>query len=536
MAKLTEKEINLAEKLAQDWIKCKNSFIYFVENYCLLKDQRLGKAVPFILWDCQKELSSIWNLYDYSIILKSRQIGISWLSAAYALWCCIFHPYFIAMVLSKKEEDAKEYLEKVKFFYSNLPDFFKALAPLKTEPTQTIIEFKNESKIKVETSNPEAGRSKTLNLLIVDEGAFIPEARRIWNAAEPTLEKTKGKAIIISTANGYDPFFRPKWLSAKSGDNGFKHFFISWYGDPARTQEWYDSHLKAAKSEEREREFRQEYPANDIEAFIISGDTFYDPNLIQTYLDMKRKKPRTGNLSLVYDKILFKKAPVFEDNETGKLKIWEFPDPSKDYCGGVDTGEGGDNGDFSVFVLYDRKSKEQVMEFRARLETDEFAEMVYIIGKWYNFALLNIEINAIGNSMLNYIVKQRRYPSIYRQMKYDERSNAKVHTLGWRTTANNKRVILDALGSLLREHEMLPHSMQLFNEMKSFVRIKSDLSNNYKYEASKGENDDTIIAHALTSILFLESPLLPPHKHNVQPQAKNRLKSSGSKKFENLFK
>ena len=61
----------------------------------------------------------------YSIILKSRQLGLSTLSAGYSLWIMLFHKDKNILCIATKQETARNMVTKVKFMYDNLPSWLK---------------------------------------------------------------------------------------------------------------------------------------------------------------------------------------------------------------------------------------------------------------------------------------------------------------------------------------------------------------------------------------------------------------------------
>src|SRR5690242_4703825 len=50
-----------------------------------------GGTVRFRLWPAQVAVMGTIATERKSIILKARQLGISWLVCAYVLWLCLFH-------------------------------------------------------------------------------------------------------------------------------------------------------------------------------------------------------------------------------------------------------------------------------------------------------------------------------------------------------------------------------------------------------------------------------------------------------------
>ncbi len=509
------------ERSAIEWRNCEVDMKRFIETFCMLKNQIGGRPMPFKLWPCQIVQLSIWIGNKLCITLKTRQIGISWLSAAFALHQMLFRPNFTVMVLSRKESDAIKYLEKIKYMYDLLPDLIKNIHPIKHQ-NRLIMEIeyskvynRGGSIAFAESSNPEAGRGHTLNLIIFDECAFIPDAESVWSAAEPTIETTFGQAIFISTANGYDKLFQPTWANSESNENGFTRNFIGWDGDPKRDNNWYNVKRKQAESQGRLREMRQEYPRTSEEAFIVSGDTFFTPELIQSYLELPVKTSLRGNITII-------NKPQFNLSENGNMRMWKRPQSNQHYCAGIDSAEGVSEGDYSVVAIYDRKTKEQVAEWSGRVDTETFSQVVFALGRFYNYALLNIEMNSCGESILNFIHRQKHYPNLYRQWRYDELQRKKVKKIGWRTTTTSKRLSLDALESFLREREIKPHSRRLFEEMKTFV-IKQTEWGNYTYGASGKNKDDRIMAHSIAAIILQDMPFHEKRQIQVRPQWSNRL-------------
>ena len=74
----------------------------------------------------------------YSIILKSRQLGISTLSAGYSLWLMTFHKDKNILCIATKQETAKNMVTKVKFMYENLPSWLKIDASENNKLNSTI--------------------------------------------------------------------------------------------------------------------------------------------------------------------------------------------------------------------------------------------------------------------------------------------------------------------------------------------------------------------------------------------------------------
>ena len=71
-------------------LKCKKDPVHFFKKYCYISHPQRGK-IHFNTYPFQDKVLKIIEKNPYSIILKSRQLGISTLSAGYALWLMTFH-------------------------------------------------------------------------------------------------------------------------------------------------------------------------------------------------------------------------------------------------------------------------------------------------------------------------------------------------------------------------------------------------------------------------------------------------------------
>ena len=133
--------------------------------------------------------------HDYNVILKSRQLGISTLSAGYALWIMTFFGDKNILVIATKQEVAKNLVTKVRVMHANLPSWLKQRC---VEDNKLNLRYMNGSQIKAVSSGPEAARSEALSLLILDEAAFIDKIDDI-NISDCSLEDCVFKNIIGNT-------------------------------------------------------------------------------------------------------------------------------------------------------------------------------------------------------------------------------------------------------------------------------------------------------------------------------------------------
>ena len=266
----------LQKRKEQDCIKTDAE--YFIENYVYIEDRDSEQlAVPFHLWEGQKHTLKEIIAERLNIILKARQLGLTWLVLAYAIWNMLFNAGYMIVALSKKDDDAKELVRRVGFMLRHMPEWltrhkrdsanWAGITWEDTTSTITIHHPSSEDSIfKSFTAAPDSGRSFTANLVILDEWAFQQWAREIWAAAYPTINRpTGGKLIGLSTIER-GSLFEDIWI----GDNNFNKIFLGWDTDPRRTPEWYEQTKKDLGDATL-----AEYPATPEEAFMIPGGAFF---------------------------------------------------------------------------------------------------------------------------------------------------------------------------------------------------------------------------------------------------------------------
>ena len=199
------KEGRATTDLETEWIRCATNPGHFIDSHCQILDNVFGQ-IPFHLypfqWAICRDFLGFWG----NVILKPRQMGISWLTAAMALWLGNFYCHKNILIISIKDKVAKRFLEKVRFMYTNLSPGLRAGITNGNEykgevGTASVIELANGSRIESIPTSENAGRSENVALLIVDEAAHIQHFEKIWASAYHTLS-TGGQAMILSTPNG----------------------------------------------------------------------------------------------------------------------------------------------------------------------------------------------------------------------------------------------------------------------------------------------------------------------------------------------
>ena len=219
--------------MKMELLKCKSDPVYFFKKYCFISHPQRGK-IHFNTFPFQDKVLKIIGKHPYSIILKSRQLGISTLSAGHALWLMIFHENKNVLALATTQATARNLVDKVQFMYDNLPSWMRVES---TEYNKLSLVLKNGSGIKAKSSSPDAARSEAVSLLIIDEAAFIDNIEETWASAQQTLA-TGGGAIVLSTPNGIGNWFHMMWAKAEAAENDFIPIKLPWDLHPERDKTW----------------------------------------------------------------------------------------------------------------------------------------------------------------------------------------------------------------------------------------------------------------------------------------------------------
>ena len=468
---MTQQQKNLKDIIKEEYMKCIADPVHFMSRYCFVQHPIRGK-VPFVLYPFQIDTLKEFIDHDYNIVLKSRQLGISTLVAAYALWLMMFNSDKNILVIATKQDVAKNMVTKVRVMHQNLPSWLKNVC---VEENKLSIRFKNGSQIKAISSSPDAGRSEALSLLIIDEAAFVEYIDEIWAAAQQTLA-TGGNAIILSTPNGVGNFFHKTWVGATTNTNKFNPIKLHWTVHPERSQAWRDEQNEILG----ERLAAQECDAD----FISSGNTVITPDILKYYADT------------------YQQDPIEKRGIDDALWIWQYADYNRTYIASADVARG-DGQDYSCLQILDIETLEQVAEYRGKIGTKEFGNLCVNLATEYNNALLVIENASIGWAAAQVAI-DRHYPNLFysnkdlnvvdtyislgKRLDLKEKSQMIV---GFSNTQKTRPLVISKLETYMREKQLPIRSKRLIDELYTFIW------NNGKAEAMVGYNDDTVMAYSI---------------------------------------
>lgn len=260
----------------------KSNPIDFINDWGLTFDPRnpeigLPSVIPFILFPRQEEFVTWtierWHNREDGLAEKSRDMGVSWLCVAIAVWIWLFHPGTVIGFGSRKEEyvdkigDPKCLFWKVRQFINYLPHEFrpKGWDEKKYAPHMRVLNPENESAI-VGESGSNIGRGNRASIYFKDESAFYEQA----DAIDAALSQTSNCKIDVSTPNGNGNAFYRKRHSGK-----VPIFTFHWTQDPRKDEAWYKKQKETLDPIIVAQEIDIDYNASTSDAWI-DGDSIAD--------------------------------------------------------------------------------------------------------------------------------------------------------------------------------------------------------------------------------------------------------------------
>jgi len=442
------------EEQVKELLKCKKDPIYFIENYIHIINLDEG-LVKFKLYPFQKRLIKMLH-NDKRIIGKApRQVGKTVTVSAYFCHYIIFNDNKTAAILGNKDKTAREILYKIKIMFENLPSWLK---PGVEEWNKGSVEFENGSRIVTAATSSSSIRGMALNIILLDEFAFISSGvfEDFIQSVYPTVSSSKkSKIIMISTPWGLNHFYK-FWTEAVKGRNGYSFFEINWNDLPGRNKKWKDEMI-AEIGEER---FRQEFNAE----FIGSSSTLISTNVLK---------------NMVYS------DPIATQLDN-KFIIYQKPTKDRQYVLFCDVAEGV-GGDSSTIQVTDvtELPYQQVAVFEDNLvKTNIFASVINTIGTSYNNALVVVENNSIGETVLNCLNFDQEYDNLFFNNK----------KFGLRMTKGSKRIGCGHLKTFIETDKLIIHDLGTIKQFTEFEKKK-----NGTFSAEKNKHDDLVTPFILFS-------------------------------------
>ena len=479
--------MNITEEWQKDeWIKCAQSFKYFAGTYLEIRSLKEGD-VKFKLYAFQERVLSEFERYQFNIVRKFRQGGLTTLAVLWSLWQCMFRESKQILVISKTDLEAIKAGKVVKRSLDIIRENHPWLYPRLSQDSAHILSFA-DTRSEVEFGSANRARGQALNYVIIDEAAFIPQMEDAWAAMYPTVS-TGGNVLVISTVNGIGNWYERMYRDAEAERNDFNVVNLHYTEHPHYTDtEW----QRSTKANLGPRKWAQEFEGS----FLDSGDTYLSAEVL-SYADQETRNKRIIKRLFAEwdsDERLFElhaenDSPELHTWDKGALWVWQEPKDGHEYVIGADVAEGmGDEGDSSTFQVFDMGTLEQVAEFASNtVPPNVFATILSRMGVYYNTALVAVESAGPGLAILDKLEHNLYYENIYfHRTKTQEKAGVIM-------SKATRPVILESMQNYMQNRMAKLCSTRLVRELETFIFDRSKK----RAEARKGRHDDLVMAFAI---------------------------------------
>ena len=444
--------------IQQEWTKeqlleykrCMQDPVYFAQTYVKVIQLDRG-LVPFHLYPYQKQMFQQFNDHRFNIVLACRQSGKSISACAYLLWFVLFNPEKTVAVLANKGETAREMLGRITLMLENIPFFLQPGCKVLNKGS---VEFSNNSRIIARATSGSSIRGLSVNLLYLDEFAFVERAAEFYTSTYPVISSGKEtKVIITSTANGLGNTFHKLWEGATQGVNEYKPFRVDWHDVPGRDEVWKQQTIANTSRLQFDQEFGN--------TFFGTADTLINA---ETLMSLRASNP----------------TRVLED---GHCLIYEETNPKHQYIMTVDVskGRGQDYSTFNVIDISTRPFKQVAVYRNNNISPLLFPNIIYKFAISYNNAYVVIESNDQGTVVCNGLYYELEYENVHVS------SAIKANAIGIEMTRRTKRLGCSACKDLLENKKLTIRDQQTIIEISTFV------GRGQSYSASDGNHDDLMM-------------------------------------------
>lgn len=460
-------EIDWTPELIQEYVKCQNDVVYFVEKYMKIINVDKG-LMNFTLYDYQKEMLSNFANYRFNIVTTARQAGKSTTTCAFILWYIIFHADKTVALLANKGDTAREILGRIELAFQHLPKWLQQ-GVITYNKGSLVLE--NNSRVIASATSSDAIRGYAINLLFIDEAAFIDNWDDFFTSVFPTISSgSESKIILVSTPNGLNHFHKT-WEHAINKRNQYQHIAVPWFKVPGRGENWKEQILSGMNFDLEK--FSQEHECE----FLGSSGTLIAGWKLKEMLEMQPISKKEG-LSQYFRS---------EDGHTYVI-----------ICD-VSRGKGLDYSAFQVIDVTTMPYNQVAVYRNNAIGPQDYAEVIAQVARGYNNAAVLIEINDIGETVSHAL----HYDLGYENILYTEnagRAGKRITTgfgstgsvdKGIRTTKIIKSIGCSIVKLLVEGNQLIVNDEQTIMEFKTFSKKHNS------YEAEQGAHDDLVMCLVL---------------------------------------
>ena len=452
--------------LVQEYIRCSQDVVYFTEKYMKIISIDKG-LVNFTLYSYQKEMLTSFAANRFNIVTTARQAGKSTTTCAFILWYIIFNKDKTVALLANKGDTAREILGRVQLAYQYLPRWLQQGIK---EWNKGSFVLENNSRVLAAATSTDSIRGYSINLLFIDEAAFIENWDEFFTSVYPTISSgSESKIVLVSTPNGLNHFYSI-WVNAQQKRNQYNYISVQWQNVPGRDEKWKADTL-AAMNFDLEK-FDQEYNCE----FLGSSGTLIAGWKLKELVHQNPIVERDGLIQYI--------AP--QDQHVYIM-----------LCD-VSRGKGLD---YSAFQLIDVTAMpyQQACVYRNNaISPIDYADFIHRSAKAYNNASVLVEINDIGEQVSHSL----HYDFGYENVLFTENAGRSGKRItggfgggsvdkGIRTTKIVKSVGCSILKLLIEQNQFIVNDFHTINELSTFSR------KGVSYEAESGKHDDLVMCLVL---------------------------------------
>jgi hypothetical protein len=242
---------------------------------------------------------------------------------------------------------------------------------------------------------------------------------------------------------------------------------------------------------------RQEFPSNPVEAFVTSGNSVFNAELL-------RKRKEEIVKTVTYKRGIFtykaehsldgKRIELtgieFVESRNGAVKIFEEPIKGHPYIVVNDPANGGE--DYYATHVFDNYTGRQVATYhRNKCDADDAAYHMYCLATYYGNAMITGETNT--TSYLLEMCRKMGFRKIYQDQDVEDLSNRYMNKFGYKTKQNNRQYMIDLFKIAFRENPSIINDYETICEMEAFQVVKNSKGKE-KAEATGGEHDDLVMS------------------------------------------
>ena len=203
---------------------------------------------------------------------------------------------------------------------------------------------------------------------------------------------------------------------------------------------------------------------------------------------------------------------LFEENSRGPLHLWEKPRERCHYYIGADAAAGYETGDFAAYAVYNGTTGAQAARYTDHCDPEILAEQCDLAGRWYNNAIVNIELTGnLGRWAQKKLRDDYYYPNLYRWKGKDDKLTGKARSdaAGWETNSATRGLMREAFREKLRQGmRNIPGGMEIYDEELVQQMSMATLRGVGRWEVVRG-HDDVLIAWMLAVVTCSQYP--PPN-------------------------